>query len=88
VHHLVSQAVYSHSGAIDTGNITLAEFVRSFPYPADLVDTFELQGVRLLEMLEHSVSLANETSFDITQGIGRFLQVRVRPQRYHIPSHA
>jgi hypothetical protein len=36
----------------------------------------DLKGKHLLEVLEHSVSLANETSFEISQGIGRFLQVR------------
>jgi hypothetical protein len=49
--------------------------VRSFPYPADLIVKMSLKGEYLLSVLENSVSLANETSFDISQGIGRFLQV-------------
>ena len=56
--------------------MTLAQFVRSFPFPADLIVTMDLKGKHLFEALEHSVSLANETSFEISQGIGRFLQVR------------
>lgn len=37
--------------------------------------TLKLLGKHLLSVLEHSVSLANETTFGLEQGVGRFLQV-------------
>jgi 2',3'-cyclic-nucleotide 2'-phosphodiesterase (5'-nucleotidase family) len=73
---IIATRLTVHRGAIEAGNITLAQFTRSFPFPADLIVTMKLKGKHLLSMLEHSVSLANDTSLEISQGIGRFLQVR------------
>ncbi len=53
----------------------MEDYTRAFPYPADVITTFGLRGEHLLLALEHSVSLANETTYDISQGVGRFLQV-------------
>ncbi len=72
--------------AIAEGNITVEDYTRAFPYPADVITTFGLRGEHLLLALEHSVSLANETTYDISQGVGRFLQVL--PHRTHARTRA
>lgn len=63
-------------GPFPKGVITLGEEVTNLPYVGqNQVWTFSLSGKYMLQALEQSVSLADQTWLPISAGTGRFLQV-------------
>nr|WIL04574.1 serine-threonine/tyrosine kinase fused to nucleotidase [Cedratvirus duvanny] len=63
-------------GKLASGPISLGEVLKVFPFVSNnQVWTLTLDGYSLLQALEHSVSLANDTSLGINADIGRFFQV-------------
>jgi serine/threonine protein kinase/2',3'-cyclic-nucleotide 2'-phosphodiesterase (5'-nucleotidase family) len=63
-------------GKLESGPITLGEVLKVFPFASNnQLWTLNLDGYSILQALEHSVSLANDTTLGINADIGRFFQV-------------
>jgi 2',3'-cyclic-nucleotide 2'-phosphodiesterase (5'-nucleotidase family) len=61
--------------AIPAGNITLGALRTALPFQNSELRTYKLEGKYLWEAMENSFLLVTNTSLNINQGIGRFLQV-------------
>ncbi|SPN79254.1 5'-nucleotidase/apyrase [Brazilian cedratvirus IHUMI] len=63
-------------GKLASGPISLGQVLKVFPFASNnQLWTLTLDGYSVLQALEHSVSLANDTSLGINADIGRFFQV-------------
>jgi 5'-nucleotidase len=62
-------------GSISAGNITLGELQTALPLLNGEIYTYSLKGRYLWQALENSVKLVTNTDLNLSQGIGRFLQV-------------
>ncbi|SOB74431.1 serine/threonine protein kinase [Cedratvirus lausannensis] len=63
-------------GQIAAGSVTLGEVLKVFPFASNnQLWTLSLDGYSILQALEHSVSLANDTTLGINADIGRFFQI-------------